>query len=99
MPARGAPQCDREDGAAERRRADFVQPASARARPPALSRDRAARNPRAVIHRRLTAERNNAPAYFARRRPGAPRAVNVGSDVALTAELERSTTTYSPGHP
>src|SRR5204862_8321022 len=95
MPSRGTAQRDRKNGAAKRCYAHFVQPASAHARPPALSRDRATGNPRTVIHRRFAAKRNNAPAHSSRRRSGASRAVNVEGDVTITAELERSTTTYS----
>src|SRR5205807_1256318 len=62
-----------------------------------LSRDRATKNPRTAIHRRLAAERNNVVAHSARRRSGASCAVDLGSDVALAAELERSTTTHPPG--
>src|SRR5437762_14012277 len=77
--------------------AHFVQSPSPYARPPAVPRDRATRNPRTIVRRRLATERDNFVTHSPRRRSGASRAVNVGSDVAITTKLERSTRAYSPG--
>src|SRR5205085_6517538 len=95
--SRSAAQPDRENGAAKRYRPDSVQSTSDRARSAELSRDRATRNSRAVVHRRLAAERNNFVAHFAGGRSCASRAADLGSDVAVTADFARSTTTNSTG--
>src|SRR5438477_5861173 len=97
LQSRGKTQRDWENGAPKRRRANLVQSSSSRARSPDLSRDRATKNPRAVVHRWPAPQRNNSITHAARHRSGQPRPVNVGSDVAIATEFERSTKANSAG--
>src|SRR5207244_12991402 len=65
--------------------------------PRPIHRGHATRNTRTIVRRRLATERDNFVTHSPRRRSGVSRAVNVGSDVAITTKLERSTRAYSPG--